>query len=411
MDDNMDCNEEVEVVELDENDPRVSALDEMADNASLEGQLDESDYVEEQQDAQNEPSRDDASVVFSTHTGSVFSVDVSKNGQYVASGGEDDLAYLWQIHNGNTIMKCCGHKDSVSSVAFNHDSSLLATADVAGNIKVWKLPSAVLYWSEDSNGVDQEWISWHPFANVLGAGINDGVVWIWQVPSGRCKTYLGNNSPTLCGHLMNDGAHAIAGYKDGTVRVWDMKNNTPMELKVSAPTVNVLSVASLIITDEEDKPTSLNPVVKAAAGCEDGTVTVFHPGNGKLFARLQAGFATSDDGSCGIEAMVFSPQDGQYLATASLSGTMAVWDIARQTAVYTMPHPASVIRIRWMPQSVFVVSACLDGIVRVWDVRSGQCVRDYLGHRDDILDMVLSDTSKAVVSASSDGTVRIFSLA
>ena len=51
---------------------------------------------------------------------------------------------------------------------------------------------------------------------------------------------------------------------------------------------------------------------------------------------------------------------------------------------------ASVIRIRWLPQSVHVVSACLDGVVRVWDVRSGECRREFVGHSDEILDMVLS---------------------
>lgn len=52
--------------------PLGSALDEMADTASLEGQLDASDYTDEQQ-AQNEPTRDDASVTFSAHTGESWS--------------------------------------------------------------------------------------------------------------------------------------------------------------------------------------------------------------------------------------------------------------------------------------------------------------------------------------------------
>ena len=51
----------------------VAAIDEseMADTASLEGQLDESDYTEEQQ-AQNEPGRDDSSVTFSAHASTVM---------------------------------------------------------------------------------------------------------------------------------------------------------------------------------------------------------------------------------------------------------------------------------------------------------------------------------------------------
>ena len=34
---------------------------------------------------------------FSQHKGSVFCVAVSKSEEYVLTGGEDDLAYLWKI--------------------------------------------------------------------------------------------------------------------------------------------------------------------------------------------------------------------------------------------------------------------------------------------------------------------------
>ena len=36
---------------------------------------------------------------------------------------------------------------------------------------------------------------------------------------------------------------------------------------------------------------------------------------------------------------VYLNSDGQYLATASLSGTMAVWDIARSATLHRLPHP------------------------------------------------------------------------
>ena len=34
---------------------------------------------------------------FSQHKGSVFSVAISKSEEYVLTGGEDDLAYVWKI--------------------------------------------------------------------------------------------------------------------------------------------------------------------------------------------------------------------------------------------------------------------------------------------------------------------------
>lgn len=40
-----------------------------------------------------------------------------------------------------------GHKDSVTCAVFSHDSSLLATADMGGLIKVWKVENKEEIWS------------------------------------------------------------------------------------------------------------------------------------------------------------------------------------------------------------------------------------------------------------------------
>lgn len=51
---------------------------------------------------------------------------------------------------------------------------------------------------------------------------------------------------------------------------------------------------------------------------------------------------------------------------------------------------AGVVRLHCASGSPLVFSACLDGGVRAWDLRSGECVREWLGHSDQILDMVIA---------------------
>lgn len=40
-----------------------------------------------------------------------------------------------------------GHKDSVTCATFSHDSKLVATGDMSGLIKVWKLDAKEEIWS------------------------------------------------------------------------------------------------------------------------------------------------------------------------------------------------------------------------------------------------------------------------
>ena len=102
----------------------------------------------------------------------------------VASGGEDDICYIWDLESGEVKQKLTDFKDSVTHVKFNHDGSYLAVADMSGLIKVLKvLPNLDRepVWSFETG--DMSWLDWHPGANVLFAGTADSSFWMWKIPS------------------------------------------------------------------------------------------------------------------------------------------------------------------------------------------------------------------------------------
>ena len=51
---------------------------------------------------------------FPTHNGSVFAVSAHPTAPLIASGGEDDLGYLWDYTTGEQVVKLTGHSDSVT---------------------------------------------------------------------------------------------------------------------------------------------------------------------------------------------------------------------------------------------------------------------------------------------------------
>ena len=68
----------------------------------------------------------------------------------VVSGGEDDKAYVWSIADGQVVLECENHTDSVTSALFSYDGSYLATADMGGFIQVWKMANKSVVWSFDT---------------------------------------------------------------------------------------------------------------------------------------------------------------------------------------------------------------------------------------------------------------------
>lgn len=94
---------------------------------------------------------------FLNSAGSVFCGCLSRDGKLAATGGEDDMAYLWDTSSGEINLKCTGHKDSVIFTGFNHDDTLLATGDMSGNIKVWKIEEKNVVWDFDMGDATVSW--------------------------------------------------------------------------------------------------------------------------------------------------------------------------------------------------------------------------------------------------------------
>ena len=188
-------------------------------------------------------------VVFSQHKRSVFTCDISPNSlvPIAVSGGEDDRAFVWNWKTGQLISElgssdqdAMNFKDSVVFARFNKDGSLVAVADMSGVIKVWRIPKTYQdannslassnvfeiniepLWNFDTS--DISWLSWHGGApNVLFAGTEDSELWMWKVPSGDSKVYMGRGEKVETAILMPDGKRIAVAYGDGNIKLFDLK--------------------------------------------------------------------------------------------------------------------------------------------------------------------------------------------
>ncbi|KAE8278386.1 Angio-associated migratory cell protein [Larimichthys crocea] len=366
----------IEVIELNEQEPGPDDLADDLGDVDFEdpGNADDEGW-ETEDEMEAEAEQDDSEFTFSRHNGSVFcvSLDPATNSMAV-TGGEDDKAFVWRLSDGEVLLECTGHKDSVTCAVFSHDSSLVASGDMSGMIKVWKVETKEEIWSFEVG--DLEWLEWHPCAPVLLAGTDDGNVWMWKIPSGDCKTFQSSACQATSGKVLPDGKRAVVGYEDGTVRVWDLKQGNAIH------------------------------VIKGQDGHKGALTCLACNKDGSLG---KAKGSKDDEETNSVESVGFC-NTLPLIAVAYLEGTLAIYDLSTQVLRHKCQHEAGIVHLQWEESSSVVSTCCLDGALRLWDARSGNMVSEYHGHTAEILDFTINREASVAVTASGDGQAKLFCL-
>lgn len=75
------------------------------------------------------------------HRNSVYSVAFSHDSTRLASASEDHTVNIWNTSSGECQYTTEGHSEAVLSVAFSHDSTKLVSASIDHAVKIWDMAS------------------------------------------------------------------------------------------------------------------------------------------------------------------------------------------------------------------------------------------------------------------------------
>eukprot|EP01006_Ploeotia_vitrea_P044076 TRINITY_DN66802_c6_g1_i1.p1 TRINITY_DN66802_c6_g1~~TRINITY_DN66802_c6_g1_i1.p1 ORF type:complete len:1154 (+),score=620.96 TRINITY_DN66802_c6_g1_i1:18-3479(+) len=113
------------------------------------------------------------------------------------------------------------------------------------------------------------------------------------------------------------------------------------------------------------------------------------------------------------DAAVFGVQvDGlnRVVVSASLDGTVKLWDFAKLTLLHTIDLGSPISRMVYHRDSDLIAVTTDDLMVKVIDTSTRRVVRSFGGHRSRLSDMAFSPDGRWLVTACMDGTMRVFDL-
>ncbi|GAA6060165.1 hypothetical protein JCM10212_005166 [Sporobolomyces blumeae] len=407
----------LEVEEVDDQGMNVESDDEGEDQPHLEGEHDGelADGDEHRDDAMAmlDNGFDDSFATSTLHSAAVFCLAVHPESPNLAvSGGEDDLAYIFNTTNGQQIAKLEGHQDSVTSVGWNFDGTMVATGGMDGRINVWRVRSSEGPWEAREwkllttlEGPDEvNWIDWHPKGSLLLAGGADGTVWLWNLPSGNTLHVLsGHTAPVTCGRFTPDGKRILTASEDSTLILWDPRDGSPIHKLTGAD--------ARFRLDSGINCIAINPTSTVAIlGGAEGGLRAVNLVQGSVLAAMEG----HEEGAS-IEMVAFNevPKSGGAAAvtvvvSVGTDGRVCTWEASSFRLRSTGSHEDAVTSLAFSPHTPTFLTGSADKTLKLWDYRTGSCVKTLLGNRDIVHTVSLSKDGKVVVSGSEDGTVRTF---
>ncbi|KAH9812126.1 WD40-repeat-containing domain protein [Melampsora americana] len=351
---------------------------------------------------------------FINHTSPIFHIATHpKLSNITASGGGDDLGYIWDSENGNLIETLNGHLESVSILKFSENGQFLASASVDGNIKIWKSLDLVNFnrWSFliDLEGSEEvTWISWHPKGSVLLAGFADGLSTMWSIPSGETmQVFNGHNSMATCGQFTPDGKTIAVASEESRLIIFDPTTGSAIQRISLRETKHRFrtSDGSYGINSLAINPASTLCVL---GGISNGGVRIVNIRTGLIIAALD----NHHDASATIEVAWYEPKklgDGvPLIISTGTDGRICLYDAVTYRLRASMKHPEAITTMVLHPETGRLTTGSIDKTLISWDLRTGNEVQRHLGHHDMIHHVDLSCDEKRLISGSEDGTACVF---
>jgi WD40 repeat protein len=287
-----------------------------------------------------------------------------------------------------------GHRDSVWSLDFSDDDTLLASGSLDGNVLLWDASTGGFVAELDGGSGWIASVAFSPTRHLLAAAGSDTKVRLWNTDT---LTLIGRPLEGHTGQVRDlafspDGNQLVSASEDGTVRVWDTVTGA-QRMSLPAHDGRVVSVA-------------YSPVGSLiASGDEEGGLRFWNAADGKPIGKRV-------DLGGWVRSLAFSP-DGRVLASAS-GTSIRLWDASTSQPIGQplAGHTDEVISLAFGPGNGLLASASLDRTVRLWDADSGRPLGLPLrAHRDALWSVAVSSNGLRLATGGGDGGVQLWDLA
>jgi serine/threonine protein kinase len=257
---------------------------------------------------------------------------------------------------------------------------------------------------------------------------SDATLRLWNSGSGALvRTIELDDGPATA--LAVDERRALTGHRSGAIALWDLEHAEKLAtFQIDAP---VLSVAFTADANEIAATTEVGTVGLFDVGTPSAPPTLLEKdaGGPQLMAAARYAnllVAAGGDGMKlwridvrGVQRAWRGPAEapsalaiagsGRLLASGTANGSVRLYSASSRQQRLLKAHDGRVTALAFAPGDRTLASAGDDGLVKLWDLRTGRFPRVFHGRAGPVPAIAFSADGRRVVAAGQDGIIRIWS--
>lgn len=289
-----------------------------------------------------------------------------------------------------------GHTDGVMCV--QADETIVASGSYDKTIRLWHLATGQEFQRLEGHTRGVNALQFDDCKLISGS--MDKTLRIWNYRTGECLSVLrGHSDGVLSLHF--DDKLLVSGGADHTVRVWNFKDGRCRTLRGHDGWINAVRVHSAcqVLFSASDDST-----MKMWNLRDNSCIRTFTGHLGQIQSIFPALPPVSEEDPYSTRAQK-CPKE---YYTSSLDGTVKWWDIRSGECIKTFfGHVEGVWAL--VADTLRLVSGAQDRTVKVWDRNEGRCVLSLTGHAGPVNCVALGDSR--IISGSDDGQIRVWDFA
>ncbi len=376
-----------------------------------------------------------ATSLFAESIGDIFKVALSPDDRLIAKGGSDGKIVIWNVDNGQNILNIKAHDSHVVGLVFTADSKRLISSSFDQTIKIWDLDNGSCLKSWQLSAPVYR-IALSPDNLILASGSNSGDVLLWDMTTGQLlKNLTGHTMTVVDISFQPQGKLLASGSFDTSIKIWDLDTgdcvHTLTEHTQIVSSVNFNASGTQLVSSGVDtsiKVWDVGTGICLQTICAHSRIVIdalFSPHSQQIISGSQDltiriwDEVKPNEWDCshvlqGHEHTIWSialNSTDKVLVTSDQSGILKLWDVASGHCLKTFSGITKAFRsLAFHPQANLLASSSDDRHIHLWDLSTYQCSSTMKAHQMAVWQVAFSPSGDSIASCGLDGAVKLWDI-